>query len=941
MLNLKLRDEFLGQQMPGTAIELRRSDNKGAAQRGADYILGITYPTADVQTALRQVSTGRAKRPIVLMGDRGRGKSHIMAVAHYAVHSPEQVEAWAHEWGSRAGIPAFAELKLERGFFAISEPVHNQEYPVLWDLLFERHPRGEYYRGQFEGMKQHVPPRSLLEKMFEDKPTALILDEFQKWFDGLPTRDPETGANPQVWASNFIQILSEIASDRPNILILVTSILNNSTEAFRQVRRNDPVMVNFHGPTAKQDRQKLVLHRLFENRGNIPTGDIANLTSAYARERFRLRFSHRSEAERAGVTEEVIQSWPFSPELVELLEDQILMAAAAQETRDLIRILAHAYRARGESVPLLTPADFYVDEDSGGVQSLLDSIVTVGEQEKLREVAQSNLEIVRSSGEEVPHARELVSALWMRSMSPGRAVGGTRPELQLDITRQATVDDNAFQAELNRLIENSKNIHGEETPEGRLHFEIGENPRSLVRATAKNEKLWQIGAAIVPGQTTYPGKDFEHIRNTLKHILIPEARQPASRVIVLGTKWNDDPWSEVDEGDRPNRWDRPVLMVMPSPLGVSGAGSISGLGKWLAKHVPSRRNTVRFLLLAADAKGIYEDADLLFLARCSYLTTIAWTGDAKYRALKGDFDNPLRNGLKGRFDHFAILKRWDFPNPDNCQFHWERVGAQGGDMPGKVEESLYKNVFESDSFGQMVIDNAKDSAIVGDILDELIEPPGSATKDAMVYLGDTQTYEEILKVVAKGSIVLNVDGAWVSRQPEHADEEEALRFIRTRAFRSGLNYREVQLAPLGSMGGSTVTSPGATDTGTRGTPSGGQTITTPTGAGTSGLFPGSGGGKTGTTVVTCGGTVVVPPSGAGAATAGTPVAKTQSLQEPQIGINLCGCFERWGLHDGTTLSSTKIEFMGLSVQQIKQILQRLPSAFKASLEVTYDEENQA
>ena len=71
------------------------------------------------------------------------------------------------------------------------------------------------------------------------------------------------------------------------------------------------------------------------------------------------------------------------------------------------------------------------------------------------------------------------------------------------------------------------------------------------------------------------------------------------------------------------------------------------------------------------------------------------------------------------------------------------------------------------------------------------------------------------------------------------------------------------------------------------------------------------------------------------------MTKTQNVQEPQIGINLCGCFERWGLHDGTTLTNAKIEFKGLSVQQIKQILQRLPSAFKASLEITYDEESQA
>jgi len=143
MLNLKLRDEFLGAQMPDTAIELRRSDNKGAAQRDAEYILGITYPTADVQTALRQISTVRGKRPIVLMGDRGRGKSHIMAVLHHAIESPEKVEQWARGWGDGLDLPALKELALERGFFPISEAVHNNEYPLLWNLLFDRHPKGE------------------------------------------------------------------------------------------------------------------------------------------------------------------------------------------------------------------------------------------------------------------------------------------------------------------------------------------------------------------------------------------------------------------------------------------------------------------------------------------------------------------------------------------------------------------------------------------------------------------------------------------------------------------------------------------------------------------------------------------------------------------------------------------------------------------------------
>jgi hypothetical protein len=941
MLNLKLRDEFLGSQMPGTAIELRRGDNKGAAQQGPEYILGITYPTADVQTALKQIGAARAGRPIVLMGDRGRGKSHIMAVMHHAIQSPDKVEAWVHEWGASASVQVLRDLKLDRGFVAISEPVHNHEFPLLWDLLFARHPKGDFFRGKFEQMKQPYPPRSLLEEMFKAQPVALILDEFQKWFDGLHDDPAPTGRKWRECASNFIQNLSEIAKDRPDTLILVVSVLNNNTEAFRQVHRNEPVVVDFRGPTAKQDRQRLVLHRLFANRSNIPIADITALVSSYAQERFRLRFSHLSDAERGRIAGEVVQAWPFAPELGELLEEQILMAEAAQETRDLIRILAQAYRARGEAVPLITPADFFVDEDSCGVQSLLDSIATVGEQEKLREIAQSNLAIVQACGEPIPHAKELISALWMRSMSPGRDAGGTRQELQLDITRQTPQDDNAFQVELSHLIDNSRNIHGEERPDGRLHFEIGENPRSMVRATARNDKLWQVSAGTpVIGQTTYPGEDLKHVRNTLRHMLMPEARDTVSRIIVLGPKWDSDPWSEAEETDAPNRWDRPVLLVMPSPLAASGKGVVAGLGRWLAKHVPAKRNVIRFLLAAADAKGIYEDDELRMLARCSYLTSIAWKDEPRYRALSREFDTPLRDKLKERFDRFAVLKRWDFPNPDDCRFEVERVGAKGGEIPAKVEELLVKRLYDPTEFQKLVLAYAAKSATAGDILDEIVEAPGAPDKDAMAYLGDTQTCEEILKVAAKGKIILNVDGTWVSRLPEHADEDDALRFIRARAFRSGQDMRRVQLGLPGAAAGSAVSGPRAagagagTTTSTSAQPGAGQPGSVPPG----GLFGGSGGATGGTVIAGGTGTAVV---GGGTTPGAAPIAKTQRADEPQLAINLAGCFERWGIDAGTTLTSAKIEFRNVNAQQVKQILQRLPSSLKASLEVSYNEEAQS
>ena len=264
MSNLLLRDEFLGTHMPQTAIRLVSSDKSGAAQQDPQAILDITYPTADIQNALRALSQNRPGRPIVLMGERGRGKSHIMAVMHHAIAANDKVETWAHAWGNRLRNPQLEELVLQKGFCAISEPVHNHEYPLLWDLIFDRHPNGQRFKGRFEASGQLIPSRKLLEEMFESKPTALILDEFQTWFDSL---SDEKGAQGKKWRQSaflFIQVLSELSKDRPEILIFVISVLNNRTEAFQQVHRDSPVVIDFRGPTAKDDRQKLLLHRLFK-----------------------------------------------------------------------------------------------------------------------------------------------------------------------------------------------------------------------------------------------------------------------------------------------------------------------------------------------------------------------------------------------------------------------------------------------------------------------------------------------------------------------------------------------------------------------------------------------------------------------------------------------------------------------------------------------------
>jgi len=151
-----------------------------------------------------------------------------------------------------------------------------------------------------------------------------------------------------------------------------TSIRDNQSQAFQQIHRINPVLVDFQGAQAKHDRQRLLLYRIFEDRLNVPQDQIKallnpTLKNIYGWPRFQ-RPQH--EAKRA----EFIEAWPYSPVLMRLLEDQVLVATEAQETRDLIRILVDLFKTRGENRQSSRQQAFDISNEKGSVTSLLSSV---------------------------------------------------------------------------------------------------------------------------------------------------------------------------------------------------------------------------------------------------------------------------------------------------------------------------------------------------------------------------------------------------------------------------------------------------------------------------------------------------------------------------------------------------------------------------------------
>lgn len=909
MLGLTLRDEFRSKRLKGTAIELSNDSNTGATQIAAQEFLNITYPTHDLLKGIEAVGPGQG-RPVVVIGERGLGKSHLMAALYHAVNDATSTAAWLNSWASTLGEPQIGKIALRDGMLVIGESLHRQRYKFLWDLLFDLHPHGTYIKGKWEGMgaaQTDIPSDKLILEMLENAPTMLLLDEFQTWYDGLTNTKQYPWKN---WAFNFIQILSEIAKERPDLLVLVISVRNGSSDAYQQVHRVNPVAIDFkaggNAERIQQDRRRMLLHRLFENRLQIANGTIEALVAQHVEESFRLLDVPQIEQDRK--RNEFTESWPFAPHLLRLLEEQVLIATDAQETRDMIRILANLYKSRGEAAPVLTAADFRLDDDASGIGALLDS-VSNEHHRTLRAKAQQNIisvtEAVSEHASLAPHLQEIIGALWLRSIAVGNLAGAEAATLQVDITSDKPIDDNAFQVELSTILENSFNIH-QDGP--RLVFREEENPRAKLMACARNDKLFTDGSdqAQLSKQVRYVIGGTDEVA---KHF----------RVIALPKSWQTDPWSTLDDAEQPDRWDDrlPILVLPEEPDNIAPL-----LGRWLKDHLQKRRNTVRFLLPRSGSLNAFQDRDLLILARAE-MKAQEWSSQSHdYKKLHTEFQGALRDMLKKRFDRFAVLHRWNFTDPSQCAFSVESLKKQGSQIPEGIEEALINDLFVPEDFEALVLDAAANNSALGKLLRELQEPR-PAGQDCIPWLGETAMKERILRLCARGKIAINLRGMEYLQTQPGEDEDSAWKRLRPKLSYTGRQLDEVFLmepSAVPTTGGSTPATPTPTSGGEAG-----------------GLY---------------GGEAPPPPNPFGGDTAsadGTqPVdgifggSQTQPGIKPRIPLstpatsplNLIGKLENWGIGPATKVVEVAIKVSAANGAQLKELLKKLPDGmtFEISLE---------
>jgi energy-coupling factor transporter ATP-binding protein EcfA2 len=824
VFGLKLRDEFLTAAMQETAVALHRADKTGALDIPSEDFFKITYPSIDLQKALHELGKQKKEgRPIVLLGERGRGKSHLMAAMHHALLDSEAAEKWANYWVHRGVGEQLKDLHFPRGYNLITIGLNEHEYKTLWEPLFtfERPDVGQRYKGRFEVLQQNVPPKALIIEMLKEQPVALFLDELQGWYESTTNSESDSGPKYRAWAFSFLQILASIQ---------------------------------------------------------------------------------------------------------------------AQGLRDYLRILALIYRVSGNSeLPLITSADFTVDEvKNAAVQELLDS-VSPPEQRRFYDIAVNNLKAVQEAGVLVPRLSQIMGSLWMRSFSIALQTGTTEHQLHLDLTHDQKIDDNEFKDQLVQVVEHSFNIHSDKVGgELRYFFREDENPRSKMLASARNDANFE------------DGRDKKYIRNVLKFDLSPSSISSATQVIVLGPNWQQAPWLEVEEYEHPEKWEQPVLLVLPN----LPANLHSDLGKWLKDHVPVKRNTIRFLLPKPSLAPLYRDPDVYINSRADLLAQ-EWK-TRSYQDAGRDFNRQLHKTLENRFERFAVLETWDYQQPANCRFTVIPLNAKIAGIAQSVDKILHDQHFDTEMFEALVRSLAAKMEHVEVLLQDLREPPPPVTPPthALVYLGEGAIAEQLIYMVVAGKLALRPRGEeWVKRL---ADESEhmAQRRIKSLLYKQGRELAEMTLALPTQVGEYAA---GPTPSVTQAQPV--HTYQFPEAPPTpqnkseelrdlwnrpEEEYPSSS--------VSPLASEFPPQSRVEEAASisyytapfvsdATPahIAPTKRRSEPMTPLKLVTQLEKWEVSANATLPSARLEFIGISVADLKRVLAKLPATPRPVLEIELDE----
>jgi hypothetical protein len=403
----------------------------------------LTYPTADVRRVVEKLGTrflnGNDVPGLFLFeGLKGSGKSHLLLLVYHLFANHTAAQSWLFRHNLICPLPSDAVVIINK--------FTDQPLKSIWDFIFEQ------LTGKRPEKTTVQPGLGDVEAVLGDRRLVLIFDELEQGINVI--------GDPVLRAQNiaFLQMLSEWGN-RSRQVTLFASIYSDRDEPGSTLKRVPAVRVQF---THSTDRARVVLHRLFNNYLDFDMERSAPVIESYLA-RWQRHMSLDVERLRA----EMMQAYPFSPDLLDVLLQRVPARGGFQNLRGALGFFAQLVRFNYGITDLITPAHALIADQV--IATLLSDLDASGD---LINRARGNLKEL----ERLPLAGDVASAVLLYTLAGTGRVGSTREELLRSVLRPG-VDINEIEQTLLAFQKYASHFHMQE---GRYFFDVEENADAKV-----------------------------------------------------------------------------------------------------------------------------------------------------------------------------------------------------------------------------------------------------------------------------------------------------------------------------------------------------------------------------------------------------------------------------------------------------------------------------
>jgi len=428
-------------------IDLRNLDDRRhrKLESKPDAFLNLTYPTADIKRVVERLNDRFSRRTdtsalFLFEGLKGSGKSHMLVLMYHLLKHPAEGCQWLSQHGLSLSLPADTAVVAHK----------YTDSPILrvWEFVFMQ--AQMTVRGKYD---IYPDDKQVLEAI-GDRHLILILDELEQ---GIRMISDDALRRQNI---AFLQMLSELGNRSPQVTIFA-SIYDAGQEPGSTLIRVPNVRVQFARSTPA-DKARVVLHRLFQNFLAINHATVAGTIDSLLNTWRRFIPAFDSEGFRSRMQE----SYPFHPELLTLILEDMPQRGTFQNIRGSLGFLANLVRTTHQTEDIITAGHATIrdletatrlqDLDPGG--DLINS-------------AKTNVDELAK----YPLSDRIAAATILYTLA-GKHRGANREELIRHVMLPGA-DINDFEQTLLAFRKYASHFH---TADGRFFFDMEENADAKV-----------------------------------------------------------------------------------------------------------------------------------------------------------------------------------------------------------------------------------------------------------------------------------------------------------------------------------------------------------------------------------------------------------------------------------------------------------------------------